>query len=71
MVGGIILRRERGRGGQGVAYPCGLAVVTATLWAPPGLSPRRLARRLDRVERRLIRAGGGAGAAAPGFPLAG
>ena len=37
MVGGIILRRERGRGGQGVAYPCGLAVVTATLWAPPGL----------------------------------
>ena len=59
MVGGIILRRERGRGGQGVAYPCGLAVVTATLWAPPGLSPRRLARRLDRVERRLIRAGAG------------
>ena len=59
MVGVIDYRRQRGRGGVEVEYLGPLALATAPLFAPPGLSPRRLARRAARIERALTRMGVG------------
>lgn len=71
MVGRIIYRREKGKSGLALEYIGPLSVMTATLWEPEGLSPRRLERRLARVERTLARQGIGRVALPDGFPYGG
>lgn len=57
MVGQLVCARERGRG-RGERSALGpLAVLRRTVYAPEGLAPWRLARRLRKAERALARAG--------------
>ncbi len=59
MVGRLVLARERGRSRLEEDRLGPLAVVRAVVYAPEGLSPWRLRRRLRRAERMLARAGAG------------
>ncbi len=71
MVGRIEYRGEKGRGsGLKLDYIGPLSVLTATLWEPPGLSSRRLERRIARLERTLARQGVGRVVLPEGFPHA-
>ena len=56
MVGRIRYLREKGREDGNLEYLCGLTVLTLTLYEPPGLSHRRLARRLEKLERTFRKA---------------
>ena len=71
VVARLIYRRQRGRGGVEVEYLGPLALAAASLYDPPGLSPRRLARRAARLERTLARMGVGRVVFPQGFPHGG
>ena len=59
MVGRILVSRQRGRGSLEVEDLGGLRVLTGVVHLPPGLSPRRRHRRLERLERQMWKAGVG------------
>lgn len=71
MVGRIRYLREKGRGSGEPEYLCGLTVLTLTLYEPSGLSPGRLERRLERLERTFRKAGVSRVILPDGFPYAG
>ena len=68
MVGELICLRQRGRGRGSPSALGPLPAVRWTVYAPEGLSPRRLARRLYRAERGLAAAGVGRVVLRHGFP---
>ena len=57
MVGQLVCAREKGRGREERLALEPLAVLRRTVYAPEGLAPWRLARRLRKAERALVRAG--------------
>lgn len=70
MVGQLVCVREKGRG-RGEPVELGpLAALRWTVYAPKGLAPWRLRRRLRKAERALIRAGAGRVILGPDFPWA-
>jgi len=68
MVGYLVLARERGRLRVEETALGPLEVLRATVFAPEGLAPWRLRRRLRRGERSLARAGAGRVVLGDGFP---
>ena len=70
MVGRIRFYQEKGKGSVGVEYLDGLTLITAALYVPPGLSQRRLNRRLAKLERQLAGMGVGRVVLPEGFPYA-
>lgn len=71
MTGLVRYVRERGKTPARVEWIGGTALLTVTLHEPEGLSPRRLAGRLERLERTLRRAEVSRVILPPGFPHAG
>ena len=70
MVGQLVCVREKGRcRGEPVALGP-LTALRWTVYAPEGLAPWRLARRLRMAERALVRAGAGRVILGPDFPWA-
>lgn len=59
MIGQLVLAREKGRFRLEEGRLGPLSVLRAVVHQPEGLAPRRLARRLRRAERALVRAGAG------------
>ncbi len=57
MVGQIIYRQEKGREKPCWKTVCTLPVLTISLFEQPGLSPKRLDKRLERLERIFLDAG--------------
>ena len=70
MVGRIKYLREKGRGSGEIESLCGLTILNLTLYEPPGLPPKRLARRLERLERTFRKAGVSRVMLSEGFPHA-
>lgn len=70
MVGQLVWSREKGRGRAQAAELGPLPALRWTVYAPEGLAPWRLARRLRRAERALARAGAGRVILGPDFPWA-
>lgn len=71
MVGQLVYVREKGRS-RGEPVELGpLTALRWTVYAPEGLAPWRLARRLQKAERALVRAGAGRVILGPDFPWAG
>lgn len=68
MVGQLVCVREKGRGGVEWAALGPLTALRWTVYAPEGLAPWRLARRLRKAERALIRAGAERVIFGPEFP---
>lgn len=68
MVGELACVREKGRGRAEKSALGPLATVRWTVYAPEGLSRRRLERRLRRAERELAEAGAGRVVLRRGFP---
>lgn len=68
MVGELVCLRKRGRGRGSPSQLGPLPAVRWTVYAPEGLSSRRLARRLGRAERGLAKLGVGRVVLREGFP---
>ncbi len=68
MVGQLVCVRAKGRGGAQRVELGPLAAVRWTLYAPVGLAPWRLRRRLRKAERALARAGAGRVVLGADFP---
>lgn len=71
MTGLLDYAPERGKLRPEQIRMAGIPLLAATLYELPGLSGRRLERRLDRLERTMLNAGAGRVVTAPGFPYAG
>ncbi len=70
MVGQLVYVREKGRG-RGERVKLGpMTALRWTVYAPEGLAPWRLRRRLRKAEKALVRAGAGRVILGPDFPWA-
>lgn len=70
-MGQVVCVREKGTGRLSVRQVGPVRLLTAEVWIPEGLSPRRLARRVARAERALLRQGVGRVVLSAGFPYGG